>query len=195
MCSESSAFPPSAGTATARIDQLRLGSDSAISQSLDLELHPFLCAFAIAITASRRRNDRRFLVATILCFAGRNPLSKTIAGAARGLGHVVISSNRRRVLRDLADRRAGAVIIDWESIRGKKPGVIRAIKSVGVPVVVVTSRLNCAFLAGEPSADVYLEKPCSVQELLACVSELIRAEQKCRSAPQGCSSANAAGRT
>jgi DNA-binding response OmpR family regulator len=134
-------------------------------------------------------------VAAILYLAGRKRVAKAVADAAGDLGHTVISSSIRRLPRDLADRRPGAVIIDWESIRGKKPGVIRAIKSVGVPVAVVTSHLNAAFLSGISSVDVYLEKPCSVQELLACVSELIRAEQKSKSASPECSSANAAGRT
>ena len=48
---------------------------------------------------------------------------------------------------------------------------------MGIPVLVITARLDAAIQAGEPQADLYLEDPASDDEVATLLIDLITAKQ------------------
>jgi DNA-binding response OmpR family regulator len=79
------------------------------------------------------------------------------------------------------------VLLEWRSKRNQI--VIKEAYARRIPVLVLTSRLADAVLAAEPSADVYLERPCPDQEVVSLALDLIHAR------PLKLAFAAAAGRT
>ncbi len=63
-----------------------------------------------------------------------------------------------------------AVVLHWKSKTDQR--VIVEAKSLGIPVLVITSKLAEAVQAGGPSADLYLEKPASDIEVATFLSDL-----------------------
>jgi len=70
------------------------------------------------------------------------------------------------------------VVLHWKSKRSQR--VILEAKASGLPVLVITSRLADAVKAGEPLADLYLEKPASNAEMAAHLSGLSTAKRQHR---------------
>jgi DNA-binding response OmpR family regulator len=63
-----------------------------------------------------------------------------------------------------------AVVLHWKSKWGQR--VIQEAKAADLPVLVITSKLADAVKTGEPWADLYLEKPASIEEMAALLIDL-----------------------
>jgi hypothetical protein len=69
-----------------------------------------------------------------------------------------------------------AVVLHWKSKKDQR--VIEEAKAIGLPILVITSKLAAAVQAGEPSADLYLEEPASNEEVATMLMEMITANQQ-----------------
>ena len=77
-----------------------------------------------------------------------------------------------------------AIVLDWDRERSLSRGILADSKSRGVPVVVTCSCLPQALQAGEPYADIYLEKPANTQELCAMIVAVAAVKQEASSQEQ-----------
>jgi hypothetical protein len=100
----------------------------------------------------------------ILYFGSRPKasFSNTIANAGY---RIVPTRYVKGVLSRVVD--CAAVVLQWKSKRGQK--VIQEAKALGMPVLVVTSKLAAAVQAGAPMADLYLEHPASNEEVATLI--------------------------
>ncbi len=67
----------------------------------------------------------------------------------------------------------GAVVLHWNSKRDQQ--VIKGAKAVGLPTMVITSKLAFAYNARDPLADLYLEEPARDEDVAALLIDLMRA--------------------
>jgi|SRR5689334_4956980 CheY-like chemotaxis protein len=67
-----------------------------------------------------------------------------------------------------------AVITGWRLDGGTGAAVITAAKARGFPVIVVSSYVAEAFQEGSSTADLYLEKPITPEELITAVNDFAR---------------------
>jgi DNA-binding response OmpR family regulator len=93
-------------------------------------------------------------------------------------GYELVRHNGSNTLRHIEENRYAAIAMDWDLSHVPAHVVVAQAKSQGIPTVVVCKSLETAFAAGEPHADVYLEKPICAQELCEIVITLIAANQQ-----------------
>jgi DNA-binding LytR/AlgR family response regulator len=105
---------------------------------------------------------------TDILYFGTRPnasFAHTIANAGYRIVH---TKYVKGILSSVAN--CAGVVLQWKSKRGQQ--VIREAKALGMPVLVLTSKLAAAVQAGEPRADLYLEQPASNEEV-ASMLELV----------------------
>lgn len=120
----------------------------------------------------------------ILCIGNRYHLATSIRDEVSKAGYSALLQTPREALRREANpSELAAAILDWEANRKQSRKILQQLKSLGLPVVVITSHVAEAY-GGEPFADLYLEKPTTAEALTTLVLELIRLEIKRKSPPQ-----------
>lgn len=99
-------------------------------------------------------------------------LKASLARAFSNAGLTVEHLPHEQGLRELqCGSPCSAVLLEWRSKRDQR--VIEEARALGIPVLALTSKLAAAVLAAVPSADVYLELPCTDQEVLDLALDLI----------------------
>ena len=90
-------------------------------------------------------------------------------------GHEVITSDSaERAIELLQSEDFGAVITDWRLGGQRGKAIVEAAKLVSTaPVVVVSGYVAEAFSAGEPTPDLYLQKPVNPEELVQVLEILL----------------------
>lgn len=69
-----------------------------------------------------------------------------------------------------------AVVLHWKSERDQL--VIAEARAAGLPTMVITTKLDAAYAAGDLLADLYLEEPARDEDVVALLIDLIRLEQR-----------------
>ncbi len=129
---------------------------------------------------------------TDILFRGDPRLKKKACELLKTAGYRLVEANVAVAQTQLKESNYCAAVVDWKSQKDK--ATIRAAKEICVPVIVITGRLRAAFEAGEPHADLYLEKPTCAQELVTFLVEMIKADQQAKSVGQETTAAAAASR-
>jgi hypothetical protein len=101
-------------------------------------------------------------------------LSVSLAKSFLAAGHAIIHQPYSHGLQELqrGNFSCGAVVIHWRSKRDRH--VIEEAKALGIPVLVVTSKLVAA-VKTSPFANAYLEDPASDQEIVAFILDMMAA--------------------
>jgi len=101
--------------------------------------------------------------------------SRLKASLAKALSNAGLTVNPLHHEQGLCELQCGSpcstVLLEWRSKRDQR--VIEEASARGIPVLVLTSKLAAAVLAAVPSADVYLELPCTDQEVVDLTLDLI----------------------
>lgn len=91
-------------------------------------------------------------------------------------------------IQKLANNAYDAVVTDWRLGDDDGHAVVQAAKANStIPVIVVSGYVSEAFIAPEPLADLYLEKPIDPKELVTVVDHLLKIRDKAqvmRDAPE-----------
>jgi DNA-binding response OmpR family regulator len=116
---------------------------------------------------------------TDILFRGAPRLKKDACELLKNAGYRFVEANVAGFQEQLTMPSYSAAVVDWNSQNDK--AIIRAAKEICVPVIVISNRIVAAFEAGEPHADLYLEKPISAQELATFLIEMVKADQQYKS--------------
>ncbi len=95
-------------------------------------------------------------------------------------GHsVTAATSAHEAIDKLTTNDYDAVVTDWRLGDDSGRAVVQAAKSRStMPVVVVSGYVAEAFVAAEPLADLYLEKPVNPEELVTIVNELLKISER-----------------
>ena len=115
----------------------------------------------------------RLTIGDVFYFGSRpdSSLSEAFAKAGCGLVH---SQFQPSLLSN--ETSCVAVVLHWKSMEDQR--VIKEAKAIGLPIVVITSKLAAAVSAGEPSADLYLEQPARNEEVATMLIEMITVKRQ-----------------
>jgi DNA-binding response OmpR family regulator len=129
---------------------------------------------------------------TDILFRGDTRLKKNAGELLKTAGYRLVEANVADAQKQPKESSYCAAVVDWKSQKDKV--IIRVAKEICVPVIVISGRICAAFEAGEPHADLYLEKPTSAQELVTFLVEMIKADQHAKSVGQEAAAAAVASR-
>jgi len=89
------------------------------------------------------------------------------------------SGSAQDAIQKLANNAYDAVVTDWRLGDDDGHSVVQAAKlNSTIPVIVVSGFVSEAFVAPEPLADLYLEKPIDPNELVLVVNHLLKIREK-----------------
>ncbi len=117
-------------------------------------------------------------MARILCVDDEPNVARLKCTILEAAGHQAIPSmSAKDAIDKLANNAFDAVITDWRLGDGSGHAVVQAVKAKStMPVVVVSGFVSEAFVAPEPLADLYLEKPIDPKELITVINHLLKLE-------------------
>ena len=118
-------------------------------------------------------------MADILYF-GTLPHEQKLSEILGESGHKLVASRCADELDPI--QQYEAVIVEWNSSADSV--ALRKTKEANLPSIVISDCIVAAFKAGEPYADLYLEKPVDPLELVTLLQEMIRACQALRLAKE-----------
>ncbi len=116
------------------------------------------------------------MMATILYVGRHSRFSSAVARLVGVAGYRLAICRSHDALQELRKQSCGAMVLSFVSGRPTLELAQRA-KELGIPVIVITSRLAEAFRAFESVAHVFLEQPASVYEVAILASELATIRQ------------------
>ena len=105
-------------------------------------------------------------------YFGARP-SRSLTQALEKVGHRLVHASYKDGI--LSSVSTAAVVLHWKSRKDQR--VIEEAKSLGLPVLVITSKLAAALQAGEPQAEIYLEHSADPEEVAPLLMDLIAAKQ------------------
>ncbi|MDR3764945.1 MAG: response regulator [Acidobacteriota bacterium] len=116
-------------------------------------------------------------MARILCIDDEPNLVELKRSILERAGHeVTVATSAHDAFDLIANQTFDAIVTDWRLGDDTGRAVVQSAKSrSNAPVVVVSGYVNEAYLAAEPLADLYLEKPVNPEELVTVVNELVKA--------------------
>jgi DNA-binding response OmpR family regulator len=88
------------------------------------------------------------------------------------MNYGVVRCEGPRALERIRQERYAAIAVDWDQKRAAGHEIVAEAKARNTPVIVLCKSLPMAMKAGEPYADIYLEKPVNPQELCAMIIAL-----------------------
>lgn len=119
-------------------------------------------------------------MACILCIDDEPKLVDLKRAILERAGHVVTCATSAHEAFDLlANQSFDAIVTDWRLGDDTGRAVLQSARAhSNAPVVVVSGFLTEAYLAAEPLADLYLEKPVNPEELVTVVNELVKSNRR-----------------
>ena len=119
-------------------------------------------------------------MAKILCVDDEPNIVTLKCAILKAAGHQVTPSTSAHDAIDKIEHNTyDAVVTDWRLGDTSGRAIVQAAKThSAMPVVVVSGYVAEAFQAAEPLADLYLEKPVDLQELVTIVNELLKTNEQ-----------------
>jgi DNA-binding response OmpR family regulator len=115
-------------------------------------------------------------MARILCVDDEPNVARLKCTILEAAGHqATASTSAKDAIDKLANNRYDAVVTDWRLGDGDGHAIVQAVKAKSsMPVIVVSGFVSEAFVAPEPLADLYLEKPIDPNELITVINQLLK---------------------
>lgn len=115
-------------------------------------------------------------MARILCVDDEPDVARLKCTILEAAGHQATpSTSAKDAIDKLANNPYDAVVTDWRLGDGDGHAIVQAVKAKSsMPVIVVSGFVSEAFVAPEPLADLYLEKPIDPNELIMVINQLLK---------------------